>query len=218
LSAALNQSNSSSELDSKSPLEIIEWTVSQYQRPLVTTSFGPFSAVMLHLATQVKPDIQIGWVDSGYNTDDTYRYAENLIQTLNLNIAINTPAMTRARREATSGGIPELDTDQHKAFTSQIKLEPFQQLLDELKPDVWLTAVRADETEYRSELDIVSDGPDGIIKVSPFLNWTEVDMEGYLYENDLPQNDNYFDPTKGEEDRECGLHTMHEEVYMGEGI
>ena len=116
------------------------------------------------------------------------------------------------------GGIPEFDTELHKEFTQQVKLEPFQRLLDDLKPDVWISAVRADETEYRKNMDIVSDGPDGIIKVAPFLNWTEVDMEGYLYENNLPLIEDYFDPTKTKDDKECGLHTMHEQVYMGDGI
>ena len=34
---------------------------------------------------------------------------------------------------------------------------------------------------------------------------TELDVEEYIYEHKLPDNDDYFDPTKGEEHRECGL-------------
>lgn len=218
MSTLLKHEDFSNDLHGKSPLEIVEWSIAEYDKPLVTTSFGPFSAVMLHLATSVKPDIQIAWVDSGYNTDETYRYAEKLISDLNLNIEIYTPLITRARRDVIMGGIPEIDTELHKEFTQQVKLEPFQRLLDDLKPDAWLTAVRAEETDYRNNLEIVSEGPDDIIKIAPFLNWTEVDMEGYLYENDLPQINDYFDPTKGKDDRECGLHTMHEQVYMGDGI
>ena len=80
-------------------------------------------------------------------------------------------------------------------------------MMDSVKPDYWLTAIRKDETDFRQTLDIISDGPNGIIKVAPFLNWTEVDMEGYLYEHDLPQVSKYKDPTKAEDNRECGLHT-----------
>ena len=195
-------------LEGKSPQEIIQWAVDQQNNAVVTTSFGPFSAVMLHMATHIKPDIPVGWVDSGYNTIETYRYAEKLIQDLNLNITIEIPAITAARRDALMNGIPTVENEQHTEFTQQVKLDPFQILMKKLQPDIWLTAVRKDETEFRKTLDIITDGPNGGIRVAPFLNWTEVDMEGYLYEHDLPQVEKYFDPTKVASDRECGLQTM----------
>ncbi|NKB37267.1 MAG: phosphoadenosine phosphosulfate reductase family protein [Gammaproteobacteria bacterium] len=192
----------------QSPQEIVEWVVAQDKNAIVTTSFGPFSAVMLHLASQIKSDIPVVWVDTGYNTLETYTYAEQLIQDLNLNIQVFTPEMTAARRNALMNGIPAVDSELHTEFTRQVKLEPFQRMLGSVKPDYWLTAIRKDETEFRKSLDVFSDGPGDIVKVAPFLNWTEVDMEGYLYEHDLPQVGKYKDPTKAEENRECGLHTM----------
>ena len=38
--------------------------------------------------------------------------------------------------------------------------------------------------------------------------WTEVDLERYVYEHDLPDNEDYYDPTKVNDDRECGLQTL----------
>jgi len=207
LVAAINLTMANTELTGKSPREIIEWAVNQHENTIVTTSFGPYSAVMLHLATRVKPDIPVVWVDTGYNTRETYIYAENLIQDLDLNIRIFIPEMTAARRSALMGGIPNPDTEQHGEFTRQVKLEPFQRVLNSIHPDIWLTGIRKDETDFRKTLDVVSNGPNGIMKVAPFLNWTEVDMEGYLYEHDLPQVKKYFDPTKADDNRECGLHT-----------
>ena len=205
-------------LQGKSPREIIEWTVGRSDKVLVTTSFGRYSAVMLHMATQIRPDIPVAWVDSGYNTRETYLHAEKLINGLKLNIHIFTPKMTAARWEAIASGIPELDSRLHKEFTYRVKLEPFERAIEILQPEFWLTAIRKDETAYRETLDVVSDGPEGIIKVAPFLSWKEIDMEGYLYEYNLPQVQNYYDPTKGKDDRECGLQTMHETAYMGDGI
>lgn len=204
---ATNLAYSNQELGEKSPHEIIEWVVSLDKYSIVTTSFGPFSAVMLHLATSVKPDIPVVWVDTGYNTRETYTYAEKLITDLNLNMHIFIPEMTAARRSALMGGIPNPDSELHTEFTRQVKLEPFHRALQTMNPDIWLTAIRKDETEFRKTLDVISEGPNGIMKVAPFLNWTEVDMEGYLYEYDLPQVNKYHDPTKVEDDRECGLHT-----------
>ncbi|OGT74866.1 MAG: phosphoadenylylsulfate reductase [Gammaproteobacteria bacterium RIFCSPLOWO2_02_FULL_56_15] len=195
------------ELADKTPSEIIQWTVDQNKAAIVSTSFGPFSAVMLHAATRVKADIPVIWVDSGYNTWETYVYAEKLIKDLQLNIQVFIPQMSAARRDAVMKGIPAVSSDLHPEFTRQVKLEPFQRALDAFKPDFWITAIRKDETDFRKTLDIISKGPNGILKVAPFLQWTEVDMEAYLYEHSLPQVENYFDPTKVASDRECGLHT-----------
>ena len=44
-------------------------------------------------------------------------------------------------------------------------------------------------------------------KVAPLLNWSSKQMNDYLKQHALPNNFDYFDPTKVEEKRECGLHT-----------
>jgi phosphoadenosine phosphosulfate reductase len=207
VSAAIQFREDNNLLAEQSPQEIVEWAVAQNKKVIVTTSFGPFSAVMLHLATRVKADIPVIWVDTGYNTLETYTYAEGLIQDLNLNIEVFIPEMTAARRSALMNGIPNVDTELHAEFTRQVKLDPFQRMVATVKPDIWLTAIRKDETDFRKTLDVISEGPNGIIKVAPFLHWSEVDMEGYLYEHGLPNVSKYKDPTKAEENRECGLHT-----------
>lgn len=195
-------------LEGKTPQEIIAWAIANSDKPLVTSNFRPYESVILHMAVQAKPDIEVLWVDSGYNTSATYRFAEKLIKDLNLNIRTFIPEMSAARRNVLMGGIPDVDDPQHEEFTRQVKLEPFQRALAEMKPDLWLNAIRKDQTEFRQSLEIVSASKDGIIKVAPLFNWTEADMDAYLAEHNLPNEHDYFDPTKAIETRECGLHTQ----------
>lgn len=198
-----------SRLAGKSPVEVIDWAMELDKKAILTTTFGPFSAVILHMVTRKYPDIPVVWIDSGYNTRETYLTAEKIMKDLNLNMHIYTPILTSARRDALMNGIPEVNSDEHRLFTWEVKLEPFQRVMNTMKPGVWLTAIRKDETDFRKSLDIVSMGPNGILKVAPLFNWTELDMEEYLYENDLPQVEEYYDPTKAQTNRECGLHTMN---------
>ena len=68
------------ELRHQSPLDIVRWAIAQAGgRAIVSTNFRPYEAVVLHLATQVQPDIPVLWVDHGYNRDATYRHAEQLL-------------------------------------------------------------------------------------------------------------------------------------------
>jgi len=195
-------------LEGKTPQEIIAWAIENSVNPLVTTNFRPYESVILHMAVQVKPDIKVLWVDSGYNTSATYRFAEKVIQDLNLNVDTYIPQQTSARRNVLMKGIPDVDEPLHDEFTRQVKLEPFQRALAELKPDLWLNAIRKDQTEFRQSLEVVSASKDGIIKVAPLFNWTVADLEAYLEKHNLPNEHDYFDPTKAVENRECGLHTQ----------
>ena len=51
--------------------------------------------------------------------------------------------------------------------------------------------------------------PDGLIKVAPLLHWSSKDLYTYCEAHGLPNNFDYVDPTKGEDNRECGLHLAH---------
>ena len=74
------------------------------------------------------------------------------------------------------------------------------------QPDVWFTNLRKGQTAFRDSIDIVSQGKDGVLKVSPFYNWSDEELDVYLKQHQLPNEFNYYDPTKQLENRECGLH------------
>ena len=198
-------------LREQSPREVIEWAIGRAEgRAIVSTNFRPYEAVILHLATQVQPDIRVLWVDHGYNREATYRHAEELKAKLGLNIQAFVPKLTAAHYDAAHGGMPEPTEENEeaiKAFSTVMKLEPFQRGMRELEPTVWLTALRKVQNPNRAELDIVS--PDynfNSLKVSPVFHWSDEQMEAYLAEHDLPNEWDYFDPAKADEKRECGLH------------
>ena len=191
------------------PVEIVRWATGLDKPVIATTSFAPNAAAMLHVITQADDTIPVVWVDSGYNVPDTYRVAEVIIDKLKPNMQIYIPQWTAERRNAIMGGIPHPDDDPevHEEFTRQVKLEPFQKALDDLQPEVWVSGIRREETEFRKGLDILSIDNRGILKVAPFFYWSEEQVQDYMDTNALPSCRHYFDPTKVEDGRECGLHT-----------
>lgn len=194
------------ELAGRHPQAIVDWAVGLGGKTVVTTNFGPDEAVILHLAQKAQPDMPVVWIDSGYATRKTYSFAEKLIADLDLSIHVYNPLISAARRDAIMG-IPDVDDPRHEEFTNQVKLEPFGRAMRETAPDVWLTAVRREQTAFRANMEIVSqDKPGGVIKVAPVLEWTEADMAAYREEHELPNETNYYDPTKVLGNRECGLH------------
>ncbi len=193
------------DLKGKSPAEIISWAISFAKNPVITTNFRPYEVVILKAVTDVKKDIKVIWCDTGYNTVQTYKHAEEIIEKLNLNIQLYTPKQTAAHRNVVLG-VPSIEDPKHVLFTEQVKLEPFTRAMKEHQPDVWFTNLRKGQTAFRDSIDVVSVSKDGIIKVSPFYNSTDEELDAYLVEKNLPNEFTYFDPTKVESNRECGLH------------
>jgi phosphoadenosine phosphosulfate reductase len=204
-------SQANDELRSQSPPEIIRWAIAQAKgRAIISTNFRPYEAVILHLVTQVQPDIPVLWVDHGYNRPATYLHADQLKKRLKLNLRVFVPKITAAHYDAAYGGAPEPTPENEsliKAFSTTMKLEPFQRGMKELAPTVWLTALRKVQNPNRAGLDIISEDTNfNSLKVSPVFYWSDADMDDYLKQHNLPNEWDYFDPAKADEKRECGLH------------
>lgn len=193
-------------LREKTPAEIISWALAQSEKAVVTTNFRPYEGAILHACTQVKSNIDVIWCDTGYNTPNTYKHAETLITQLSLNIDLYVPKQTSAHRDIVLG-IPGVNDEKHQLFTEQVKLEPFKRAMEFHKPTIWFTNLRKGQTAFRDSIDIISQGKDGVLKVSPFYHWSDEKLDNYLEAHQIPNEFNYFDPTKVLENRECGLHS-----------
>jgi len=209
------------ELRNQAPLEVVRWAIAQAQgRAVVSTNFRPYEAVLLHLCVQAQPDIPVLWVDHGYNRPATYKHAEDLKKLLKLNLKAYLPNISAAHHDAVYGELPSMDDeDALKQFSALMKLEPFQRGMKELAPRVWITALRKVQNPNRAGLDIVSEDKNfGALKVSPVFYWTDAEMENYLKRHGLPNEWDYFDPAKADDNRECGLHATWGSQALGSGI
>jgi len=207
--ASLDLGTINRQLAAQSPQEIVRWALGLGLRPFLSTSFGPHAAAMLDIVSGIDASVPVVWVDTGYNLRDTYEVAQRLMDALPLNMQVYTPRMSAERWNALYGGIPQLDEPElHEQFTRTIKIEPFERALAELCPQLWFTGIREGETEFRRTLDIVSwDERRGILRVAPIFRWSDEQLRAYVEERGLPSCRHYFDPTKVEDQRECGLHT-----------
>lgn len=201
----MNLSQINKQLKGMDPLEIIEYSLSKTKKPIITTNFRPYEVAIIHAVTQIKPAIKVIWCDTGYNTRDTYKHAQYLIDTLNLNIDVYVPKLSAGFRDVLLG-IPEVDTKAHQIFTEQVKLEPFKRAMKEHQPDLWFTNLRKGQTAFRDSIDIFSKGSDDILKVSPFYYYSDTQLDAYIQHHGLLNEHRYYDPTKVLSNRECGLH------------
>jgi len=174
------------------PLKVLKWSMDAFDgRLAMSTSFGIQSAVLLHLATRVKPDIPVVWVDTGYLPKETYEYAEVLRETLNLNLRIaSNQQWSPARMEALHGKLWENeDAESHSLYGKIRKVEPMAAGLAALDPNplALLSGLRASQTKTRANMSPIG-FQQGRFKLLPLLRMTDEDVAEYMDHFDLPRH------------------------------
>jgi phosphoadenosine phosphosulfate reductase len=173
-------------LTAAEPIQRIEWAYEQYKEKLVlSTSFGVQSAVMLHMATQVAPEIPVIFVDTGYLFSETYTFAEDLTKRLNLNLKVYNPLMTAARQEAVYGKRWTLGLKELEQYNLMNKVEPMNRAINELGAVAWLAGLRRNQSSTRQGRQFI-EKQNRTVKIYPILEWTDRDIYQYLTKHDLP--------------------------------
>lgn len=181
--AAINR-----ELATLSAQERIAWALQHLPgNHALSTSFGVQSAVSLHLLTQAIPDIPVILVDTGYLFPETYRYADQLVEQLGLNLRVHHPEIGIAWMEARFGKLWEAGSDGLQRYNQLRKVEPMQRALRELDVRCWHAGLRREQSRSRHDLPFL-DIRGGRFKFHPIADWTDQDVGGYMLVNELPEH------------------------------
>lgn len=173
--------------------DIVAWASQEFNKNLVmSTSFGIQAAVMLHLVTLIIPNIPVIWIDTGYLPKETYIFAHELTERLNLNLKVYQSDLSPARMEAIYGKIwQNKDIESLNLYDRIRKVEPMQRALKELNARAWLAGLRQNQTDYRQQLSFVNKQGEQY-KILPILRWHSKDIYEYLTKYNLPYHP-YFD-------------------------
>lgn len=198
-------------LDGWSARDRIAWAVETFgDRLVLSTSFGAQAAVMLHLATAVRPDIPVIFVDTGYLFPETYRFAKDLTERLRLNLKRYQALRSPAEMEAVDGRLWEQGKEGLERYNLERKVEPMNRALRELGAEAWLAGLRRQQSSTRRALDFVT-RQNRTTKVLPILDWTSRDIHRYLVEHDLPYHPLF-------ERGYVSIGDWHSTVPLGEGM
>lgn len=154
-------------------------------RHVLASSFGAQAAVMLHLVTRIRPDIPVVFIDTGYHFAETYRFVDELTERLRLNLHVYRARLSPAWQEARHGRRWEQGREGIEAYNQDNKVEPMRRALDELGVGTWLSGIRRQQAESRTDTRPV-ETRNRRYKVHPLYDWTDRDVHQYLERHDLP--------------------------------
>lgn len=180
--AGTSASRLDAELRRAHPRTILEAAVESFgDRLALVSSFGAESAVLLHLAAQVKPDIPVLFLDTGMLFGQTLDYRKGLADRLGLTgVRDLRPAFNDLAVSDPEAKLWQSDTD---ACCHIRKVLPLDRALADF--EAWITGRKRFHGGDRMNLPVVEHA-DGKVKFNPLANWDKADLEAYAAEHDLP--------------------------------
>ena len=154
-------------------------------RHIVSSSFGAQSAVMLHLLASRSPEIPVLLIDTGYLFAETYRFIDQLVSKLQLNLKVIRPELSAAWQEARHGRLWESGTEGIRRYNRSNKVEPMERALAEQQVGTWFSGLRRSQSDTRQDIAILQ-ARSGAVKVHPIADWSNRDIHQYLRQHDLP--------------------------------
>lgn len=213
-----------------SAAERVRWSLAHLPaQAVLSSSFGAQAAVSLHLVTQRKPDIPVILVDTGYLFAETYRFVDELVEQLALNLVVYRAPKSPAWQEARHGERWTKGRAGIEAYNQANKVAPMKNALRDLDAGTWFAGLRRSQSLGREKTPYVEWSGDRW-KVHPIADWTDRDVHRYLERHDLPYHPLWekgyvsigdwhttrpIHEVEGEEQtrffglqRECGLHEL----------
>ena len=152
---------------------VIEWAWNRFG-PEVALASSFQDSVLIDLAMQVAPDIEIIFLDTQYHFAETLWYVEEVRKRYDLNLNVVKPAIQPDNRWQT-----DIDT-----CCAARKVGPLERAL--VGKDAWMTGLRRSETPSRANAPIVAfDLGRGMVKINPIATWDELDVRQYEKDRDL---------------------------------
>jgi phosphoadenosine phosphosulfate reductase len=177
------------ELEGASALEILAWADEHFGSTWCVTS-SMEDAVVPHLASRVRPGVDVVFLDTGYHFAETIGTRDAVEATLPVTLKTITPRQTVAEQDASFGArLYERNPDQCCALR---KVTPLRNALRDYR--AWASGLRRDEAVGRREVRVIEwDARRSMVKINPIATWTQHDVDSYVAENGVLLNPLLFD-------------------------
>ncbi|MGI8807349.1 MAG: phosphoadenylyl-sulfate reductase [Acidimicrobiales bacterium] len=164
--AALNRS-----FESAPASKVVRWAVDRFS-PHLSLLASMTDAVLIDVAVNVDPGIEVVFIDTGHHFPETLETVELVRRHYGLNL-----------RMVTVGPDPAPLVD---GCCSATKVAQLDRAL--VGRQAWLSGLRRAEAVTRADAPIVGLDRRGLVKVNPLATWTDDDVAGYIVDHGVPVN------------------------------
>ena len=175
----------------KTPQDVLKWALDNlHPKIAMASSFGAEDVVVIDMMMKINPKARIFTLDTGRLNQETYDVMDEIRNKYNMNIEVMFPDSNEVEQMVHVNGMNLFYQNMvnRKLCCGIRKVHPLKKMLSTV--DGWITGLRADQTEVRSNVHSIEIDPqhNGIIKVNPIIEWTWEQTWDYIKNNNVPYN------------------------------
>ncbi|ADJ48384.1 phosphoadenosine phosphosulfate reductase [Amycolatopsis mediterranei S699] len=165
--------------------EAIRWTVETFGDDFIVAS-NMQDAVLIDLATKVKSDVDVLFLETGYHFPETIG-TRDAVEAVYPGVKIvNAQAEQSVAEQDAEYGAKLHDRDPTLCCNLR-KVVPLRKTLANYS--AWVTGVRRVDAPTRANTPIVTwDDRNGLVKVNPIAAWTDDEFKAYIAEHGILEN------------------------------
>lgn len=153
-------------------------------RVALISSFGAESVVLLHMISEIKPDLPVIFIDTEMLFPATLSYQKRVADELGLTQVIHVNPDRGDVFERDNEGLLHLaDTD---ACCALRKSEPLTRALSGY--DAWISGRKRHQGPSRAALKLWENESDLRLKVNPLFDWGRDQLRDYIADHNLPRH------------------------------
>ena len=177
------------DLADASPEDVLCWALETFRDRICVTS-SMTDAVIIHMASALRPGIDVIFLDTGYHFAETIGTRDAVAAVYPVTLVNVRPARTVPEQDAELG--PRLYARNPDLCCYLRKVEPLERVLSHY--DAWITGMRRDETvERRTARPVEWDRRREMAKVNPIVSWSQKQVDDYIAENSILVNPLVYD-------------------------
>ena len=172
------------ELAEATAVEALAWTAEHFGESWIVAS-NMQDAVLIDLAAQVKPDVDVLFLETGYHFPETIGTRDAVATVYPKLTIVNAQAEQSVADQEAEFGLLNQTAPDRCCFLR--KVVPLRQTL--ARYDAWVTGVRRVDAPTRANTPIVQwDERNGLVKVNPIAPWSDDEFNAYIADHAILEN------------------------------
>ncbi len=158
------------------PHEVVGWACEAFgPRLVLSASFA--DTLLIHIAREIDPDIEIVFIDTGFHFAETLATVRRALEHYSLNLSVVHPNLEPA--DVWGSGV--------ESCCGARRVAPLERFLA-ARADAWLSGLRRDDSSDRLSAPILGRDRRGVVKINPLASWTRPQLDRFARDNDILVN------------------------------
>lgn len=154
------------------------------KRICASSSFQTNSLVLLHLLSELAPEVVVYFLNTGFHFPETLRFQRKVERQLGLQVRDLRSEVSRLQQRDNRGRLLfASDPDYCCHLNKVVPLEPVL-----AAHDIWISGVRASQSTTRASMKREQASRRGVLRYHPLLDWSSRDVWSYLKFYELPEH------------------------------